>query len=288
MKVELYDTTLRDGDGMEGISFSVEDKLKIARKLDELGVPYIEGGWPASNPKEAEFFARARSLTLKHARLAAFGMTRRAGGRASSDANLRALLEAETPVVTVVGRASESQVLRVVETTHEENLAMIADSIRYLKGKGRTAVFDAEHFFDGLAANPEYTLRCLRAAAAAGADCIALCDTNGGTISSKVAEGVRAARSAVDVPLGIHCHDDTGLAVANSLAAVEAGVVQVQGCINGYGERCGNANLTTLIPTLKLKMGIDCISDEQLARLTDISHYISEVANMVRYVRQAG
>src|SRR3990172_8178753 len=191
MKVELYDTTLRDGDGMEGISFSVEDKLKIARKLDELGVHYIEGGFPAANPKEAEFFARARSLSLKHARLAAFGMTRRAGGRSSADVNLRALVEADTPVVTIVGKASEFQVLQVVETTLEENLAMIGDSVRYLKGKGRFVVFDAEHFFDGLAANAEYTLQCLRAAASAGADRIALCDTNGGTITPKIVEGVR-------------------------------------------------------------------------------------------------
>jgi len=281
MKVELYDTTLRDGTQMEGISLSVEDKLKIAQKIDELGVHYIEGGWPGANPKDVEFFVRAQSLNLTSARLAAFGMTRRAGGQADSDPTLRALLDARTPVVTLVGKASEMQVLEVLETTPEENLAMIAESIRYLKSQGRTVFFDAEHFFDGFSANPEYSLHCLRVAAEAGAECLVLCDTNGGTMTPRLVEAVRAAREAVSVAVGIHAHNDAEVAVANSLAAVEAGCTHVQGTINGYGERCGNANLISIIPNLKLKIGVDCVSDDQLARLTEVSHYVSEVANMV-------
>jgi len=281
MKVELYDTTLRDGAGMEGISLSVEDKLKIVQKLDELGVHYIEGGYPGSNPKDAEFFVRAQGLELKNARLAAFGSTRRAGGRAEADPILRSLIDAHTPVVTIVGKASEYQVRTVLETSLEENLAMVADSIRYLKAHVPAVFYDAEHFFDGFFANPEYSLQCLRVAEEAGVDGIPLCDTNGGTTTAKLVEAIRAAQGAVSVPLGIHTHNDADLAVANSLAAVDAGVLQVQGCINGYGERCGNANLTSIIPALKLKMGIDCITDEQLARLTEISHYVSEIANMV-------
>jgi 2-isopropylmalate synthase len=281
MQVELYDTTLRDGTQMEGISLSVEDKLKIARKVDELGVHYIEGGWPGSNPKDAEFFVRARSLKLANARLAAFGSTRRAGGQAHTDPNLRALVDAHTPVVTIVGKASEMQVREVLETTLEENLAMIAESIRYLKGQGCAVFFDAEHFFDGFLANPEYSLHCLRVAAEAGAQGLVLCDTNGGAITTRVVEAVRAAREAVSAPLGIHAHNDADVAVANSLAAVEAGCTHVQGTINGYGERCGNANLISIIADLKLKMDIDCVSDEQLARLAEVSHYVSEIANMV-------
>lgn len=280
MQVELYDTTLRDGAQMEGMSLSVEDKLKIASKLDELGIQYIEGGWPGSNPKDAEFFVRARSLPLRHARLAAFGSTRKAGGHAETDANLRSLLDALTPVCTVVGKANDRHVREVLETTKEENLAMIADSVRYLKSQGRTVFFDAEHFFDGFFSDAEYALACLRAAATAGADCLVLCDTNGGTITSRLVEVIRAVQAAIDRPLGIHVHNDAGLAVANSIAAVELGVRQVQGCINGYGERCGNADLCAVIPNLKLKLGIDVVTDEQLARLTDASRYVSEVANM--------
>ena len=279
MKVELYDTTLRDGTQMEGISLSVQDKLKIAQKLDELGVRYIEGGWPGSNPKDAEFFVAAQSLRLRNAQIAAFGSTRRAGSTAEKDANIKALLDAKTPVVTLVGKASESQVRLVLETSLEENLAMIRDSIAFLKGRGLTVFFDAEHFFDGFRDNAEYSLACLRAATEAGADCLVLCDTNGGTITSKVVEAVAAAR-ALKTPIGIHAHNDADLAVANTLAAVEAGATQVQGTINGYGERCGNANLISIIANLKMKMGVDCVSDEQLGRLVEISHYVSEVANM--------
>jgi 2-isopropylmalate synthase len=279
MKVELYDTTLRDGTQMEGISLSVQDKLKIARKLDELGVHYIEGGWPGSNPKDAEFFAAARSLKLDQATIVAFGSTRRAGIAPERDANLRALLKAGTKAVTLVGKANEMQVRDVLETSLEENLAMIRDSVAYLKSQGLTVFFDAEHFFDGFRDNPDYALDCLRAAATAGAQCLVLCDTNGGTITSRVVEAVAAAR-ALNAPLGIHAHNDADLAVANTLAAVEAGATHVQGTINGYGERCGNANLVSVIANLKLKMGIDCLTDEQLSHLTEVSHYVSEVANM--------
>jgi 2-isopropylmalate synthase len=281
MQVQLYDTTLRDGAQMEGISLSVEDKLKIAAKLDELGVHYIEGGWPGSNPKDVQFFERAKSLKLKNAKLAAFGSTRRAGGNVEDDANLKYLLEAETPVVTIVGKANDVHVRDVLETTTEENLAMIADSVRFLKNAGREVVYDAEHYFDGYFSDPDYALQCLKSAAGAGVDAVALCDTNGGTITSKLVEALRAAREAVDVDIQIHCHNDTGLAVANSLAAVAEGVSAIQGCVNGYGERCGNADLVTIIADLKLKMGLDVISDEQLAHLTEVSHYVTEIVNVV-------
>jgi 2-isopropylmalate synthase len=281
MDLELYDTTLRDGAQMEGMSLSVEDKLKIARKLDELGVHYIEGGWPGSNPKDAEFFVRAQSLKLQHARLAAFGSTRRAGGDAASDANLRALLDARTPVVTLVGKTSDLHVREVLETSLEENLAMIADSVRFIAAQGRTVFFDAEHFFDGLLSDRAYALRCLKAAASAGAGCLVLCDTNGGMTTEQLVAAIRAVKAEVDTPLGIHTHNDADLAVANTLAAVREGVRQVQACVNGYGERCGNANLMSIIANLKLKMGIDVISDEQLAMLTDVSRYVGEVVNLV-------
>jgi 2-isopropylmalate synthase len=284
--IELYDTTLRDGTQMEGISLSAEDKLKIARKLDELGVHYIEGGWPGSNPKDAEFFVRARSLALANAKLAAFGATRRAGGKVESDANLRALVDAGTPVVTIVGKAHPGQVAQVLETTVEENLAMIADSVRYLKDHGLTVIFDAEHYFDGFLTNPRYALQCLKTAAGAGADRVVLCDTNGGTITSKMAEVVRATIQELSCPVGIHAHNGADLAIANSLAAVEAGVTQVQGAINGYGDMCGNANIISIIANLKLKMGIGVVSDEQLAKLTEASRYVSEIANLPPNPRQ--
>jgi 2-isopropylmalate synthase len=281
MQVELYDTTLRDGAGMEGISLSVSDKLKIARKVDELGVHYIEGGFPGSNPKDIEFFERAKSLPLQHAKLVAFGSTRRAGSNVEDDAGVRALLDAGTQVVTIVGKAHDVHVREVLETTTEENLAMIADTVRHLKQHGLTVFYDAEHFFDGYVSDPAYALQCLKAAASAGVDCIALCDTNGGTIPSHVITAIRAAQQAVDVPLGMHAHNDTNLAVANSLAAVEAGVLQVQGCVNGYGERCGNADLLSIMANLKLKMGMDVVTDEQLSRMTEVSHYVNEIVNFV-------
>jgi 2-isopropylmalate synthase len=283
--VQLYDTTLRDGAQEEGISFSVEDKLKICQKLDELGIDFIEGGWPGSNPKDSEFFARARNLRLSHSTLVAFGSTRRSDSRVEKDPNLRALLQARTGVVTIVGKAWDKQVTRVLETTLKENLSMITDSISYLKAEGVRIFFDAEHFFDGYRDNPQYALQVVKAAAQAGAECVVLCDTNGGNLLRQTTEAVKAARKVSPVALGIHAHNDAELAVANTLAAVEAGVVQVHGTINGYGERCGNASLCSVIPTLKLKMGIDCVTDKQLGRLSDVSRYISELANMPHYHR---
>lgn len=285
-QVQLYDTTLRDGAQQEGISFSVEDKLKIARKLDELGVHFIEGGWPGSNPKDVEFFRRAGDLHLSQALLCAFGSTRRPHMAAENDPNLRALIDAKTPVVTVVGKSSELQVTRVLETSLEENLAMIRDSVGFLKSRSLTVFFDAEHFFDGYKANREYALATIRTADEAGADCIVLCDTNGGTLPHEVATMVRAAAKQVNSPLGIHAHNDADVAVACSLMAVRSGAVQVQGTINGYGERCGNANLCSIIPALKLKMGLDCISDAQLPRLSEVSRYVSELANLSPMTRQ--
>ena len=278
--VQLYDTTLRDGAQREGISFSVVDKLKIAQKLDELGIHFIEGGWPGSNPKDTEFFNKAKRLNLTRSKLVAFGSTRRPKTKAEADASLKALASAGVDVVTIVGKSSELQVTQVLETTLDENLSMVSDSIEYLKAKGLTVFFDAEHFFDGFKTNPKYALQVLKVAAEAGADCLVLCDTNGGSLPGEVTAAVEAAKSTADVPLGIHAHNDGELAVANTLAAVSGGASQVQGTINGYGERCGNANLCSIIPALKLKMGVDCVTDEQLAKLTEVSHYVSEVANL--------
>ncbi len=284
--IQLYDTTLRDGAQQEGISFSVEDKLKIARKLDELGIHFIEGGWPGSNPKDVEFFHKAQDLRLSQARLCAFGSTRRPHIAADRDPNLGALVDAKTPVVTLVGKSWDLQVTRILETTLEENLLMIGDSIDLLRSKGLVVFFDAEHFFDGYKANPDYALQTIKAADEAGAECIILCDTNGGSLPHEVATTVEAAHKAVAAPLGIHAHNDGDLAVANSLVAIQAGVVQVQGTINGYGERCGNANLCSIIPALKLKMGMPCLDDEQLAKLTEVSRYVSELANLPPVTRQ--
>ncbi len=279
--VQLYDTTLRDGAQREGVSFSVVDKLNITQKLDELGIDFIEGGMPGSNPKDIEFFDKAKNLTLSHAVLVAFGSTRRPKTKAETDTNLLALTSAGVKVATIVGKASDLQVTRVLETTLEENLNMIADSIHYLKAKGLTVFLDAEHFFDGFKTNPDYSLRCLTTAAEAGVSCLVLCDTNGGTLPNEITAAIEAAQKLTTVPLAIHTHNDVEMAVANTLAAVNAGVTQVQGTINGYGERCGNANLCSVIPALKLKMGIDCVTDEQLAKLTEVSHYVSEAANLI-------
>ncbi len=280
MDVELYDTTLRDGTQHEGISLSLDDKLKITLKLDELGIHYIEGGWPGSNPKDAAYFAAVRELPLKHARIAAFGSTCRVGLKPEDDPQIQTLLDADTPIVTLVGKTWDLHVRDVLRTSLEENLRMIRDSVAYLKAQGRTVFYDAEHFFDGYGANPDYALITLRAAADAGADCIVLCDTNGGRMPWEVEAAVRHAAEALDVPIGIHAHNDSELAVANTLTAVRAGAVHVQGTINGYGERVGNANLCSIIPNLKLKMGIDCVSDAQLRSLTRVSRFVSEVANV--------
>lgn len=278
--VELYDTTLRDGAQYEGISLSVNDKLAIARKLDQLGVHYIEGGWPGSNPKDAEFFVRARDLDLSHATITAFGSTRRAKINVEQDPNIQALIDSGASVLTLVGKAWDLHVKDVLGTSLEENLAMVKDSIAYLKDQGKRVFFDAEHFFDGFRENRDYALATVRAAADAGAECVVLCDTNGGTLPSHISDIVTLVRGETPVSLGIHTHNDADTAVAGTLAAVQAGAVQVQGTINGYGERCGNANLLSVIANLKLKLGIDCVSQEQLESLTEASRYVAEVANM--------
>jgi len=280
-RVQLYDTTLRDGSQMEGISLSVEDKLRITKKLDELGFEWIEGGFPGSNPKDAEYFRRLREVKLRHAKVSAFGGTRKPNTTCETDANIQSMVAADTPGVTLVGKASLYQVTDILETTPEENLAMIADTVRYFKQLGKTVFFDAEHFFDGFYGDPDYSLQCLVTAARAGADALVLCDTNGGMTTRRMLQAIEAVQQRVkDVRLGIHLHNDAGLAVANSLHAVEAGVWQVQGCVNGYGERCGNADILTVAANLKLKYGIDVLDDEQLARLTEVANYVAELANM--------
>jgi 2-isopropylmalate synthase len=280
-KIELYDTTLRDGTQQEGISLSVEDKLAITQRLDELGVDVIEGGYAGANPKDDEFFKRARDLKLNNAVLSAFGNTRRANSDAASDPTLKALLDSGAPVLTLVGKASDYQVRDVLGTSLEENLAMVADSVRYLKSQGRRVMFDAEHFFDGYKSNPDYALQTMRVAMDAGAERVVLCDTNGGTLPSEVGRITAEVKAALgdDAQLGIHTHNDTDTAVASAIAAVEAGAMQVQGCINGYGERTGNANMVSLIANMKLKMGIDVVGDEQIASLTSLSNYVAEVVN---------
>ncbi len=280
-KVELYDTTLRDGTQQEGISLSVEDKLAITQRLDQLGIDVIEGGYAGANPKDDEYFQRVQSLDLKHAQIAAFGNTRRANVDADSDPTLKALLDTNAPVLTLVGKSSEYQVRDVLQTSLEENLAMITDSVAYLKSKDRRVFFDAEHFFDGYKMNPDYAVQTLRVAMDSGAERLILCDTNGGTLPSEVAEIVTQIKKDLgeDAVIGIHSHNDTDTAVASAIAAVEAGAFQVQGCINGYGERTGNANMVSVIGNLNLKMGVSAISDDQLATLTEVSNFVSEKVN---------
>jgi 2-isopropylmalate synthase len=278
----VYDTTLRDGSQGEGLSFSVDDKINLARKLDELGVAYIEGGWPGSNPKDEEFFARAAAgeLNLKNAKLAAFGSTRKANTLPENDNNLRLLLQSRTPVVTIFGKTWDLHVTRALNTTLEENLAMVGDSVEFFKKAGREMIYDAEHFFDGFKANPDYALATLRMAASAGADWIVLCDTNGGLLTEEVAAIMERVQAEIKTPLGIHVHNDGDLACANTLYAVRNGAKQVQGTINGYGERCGNVNLCSVISNLELKMGYQCLPGNGLTRLTETSHYVAEVANL--------
>jgi len=287
-RVYIYDTTLRDGSQGEGVSFSVEDKLKVAQRLDDMGFHFIEGGWPGSNAKDVEFFQRARGLTFQQARLAAFGSTRRASLTCEADSQIAALLDAGTPVVTIVGKTWDLHVHRVLETSLDENLAMITDSVRYLREQGREVFYDAEHFFDGYKANPEYAMATVRTAYEAGADYVVLCDTNGGSMPWEVEEIVRVTGKSLasgqgdraPARLGIHTHDDGGLAVANALAAVRAGATQIQGTINGYGERVGNCDLCTALPDLQIKMKLDCLVPANLRRLTELSRFISETANM--------
>ena len=285
--VKVYDTTLRDGCQAEQISLSVQDKLRVARRLDDLGVAYIEGGWPnASNPRDQEFFQRAQEMEWTNAKIAAFGSTRRRGIQAEDDSNLQYLIASGAPVVTIVGKSWDLHVTEVLRVSRDENLAMIEDSVAFVKGQGREVIFDAEHFFDGYEADPDYALETLRAAARGEADWLVLCETNGGALPGRVRQIVEVVKDEFELSLGIHTHDDNGLAIANSMAAIECGVQQAQGTINGYGERVGNANLCTLIPNLELKLGLRCLPEGNLRKLTSVSHYVAEVANLPRNGRQ--
>ncbi len=278
-KIVLYDTTLREGDQCEYINFSIEDKLRILSRLDEFHMDYIEGGWPGANPRDEVFFKKAASVSLRHSRLVAFGMTRRAKVPADKDRNIRSLIASGATAATVVGKTWDLHVKEALGISFEENLEIIFDSISCLKKHLQEVFFDAEHFFDGYISNPGYALRCLDAARDAGADYVVLCDTNGGMLPSQVKDIVARVHAHRRIPLGIHCHNDSDTAVANTLAAVEESVTMVQGSINGYGERCGNANLCSIIPNLKFKMGLDCIDDESLRRLRACSRFVAELAN---------
>jgi 2-isopropylmalate synthase len=278
--IQIYDTTLRDGTQREGISLSCEDKLRIARRLDELGVTFIEGGWPGSNPKDADFFARARDIPWVRAKIAAFGSTCRVGGGPDDDANILALLDSGAPVCTVVGKTWTMHVTDVLRTTLDENLRIIEQSLAFLRERGRRVVYDAEHFFDGYRADPAYALETLRAAMRGGAEVLCLCDTNGGSLPWQIAEVVRTVSAKLEHPLGIHAHNDSECAAANSLAALHEGAVHVQGTINGYGERCGNANLCSIIPALELKLGLKALPEGHLRTLYDVAHFVAEVANL--------
>jgi 2-isopropylmalate synthase len=286
-KIQLFDTTLRDGSQAEGVSFSAHDKFQIAQELDRLGIHYIEGGWPGSNPKDNQFFKEAKNYKFKHSRLVAFGATRRKSLPAHEDPNLLSILEVGTKGACIFGKSWDMQVIQALRTTLPENLAMVGDSVRFLKSKGLEVLYDAEHFFDGYKANKAYALKTLEAAVKAGANSITLCDTNGGGLPPEIAEAVRTVRKKFPrAILGIHVHNDSGCAVANTLAAVEAGVTLVQGVMNGFGERCGNADLAVIIPNLQLKMGYKCLEPKQLQRLTEVSRFVYEVANMVPNDRQ--
>ena len=280
MRISSFDTTLRDGTQGESVSFSAEDKLLIAEKLDDLGIDYIEGGWPGSNPKDKEFFQRAQSLKLKHAKLTAFGATRFAKNSVQDDQNVRELLAAQTPVISIFGKTWDFHVRCALGISEEENLTLISDTVAYLKAHGREVVYDAEHFFDGYVANPSYAFRTLEAARNAGADVICLCDTNGGSLPSRVSALVAEVVKHFGGVIGIHTHNDSELAVANTLAAVEAGARHVQGCINGYGERCGNANLCSVLANLELKMGHATVGKENLLKLTGVARFVAELANL--------
>ncbi len=280
MKIFTFDTTLRDGTQGESISFSVEDKLLIAEKLDELGIDYIEGGWPGSNPKDKEFFNRAKRLKLKRAKLTAFGATRFSKNCVEHDPNVAELLGAETPAVAIFGKTWDFHVHRALGITEGENLLLIGETVAYLKDHGREVIYDAEHFFDGYAANQAFALRTLEAARNAGADVLCLCDTNGGTLPGPLADIVREVRRRFDGVIGIHCHNDGELAVANTLLAVEAGATHVQGCINGYGERCGNANLCSILANLELKLGHTTVGRENLTSLTSVARFVADLANL--------
>ena len=286
MNVKLYDTTLRDGSQGEGISYSVNDKISIAQKLNLLGINYIEGGWPGSNPKDMEFFLKISKMPLKNSQVVAFGSTRKANTRPSEDKNVKAFLKSQTKIVTIFGKTWDLHVKDVLKTTLEENLKMIQDTINFLTSKGLVVFYDAEHFFDAYKANQDYALKTILAAQNAGAKTICLCDTNGGTLTSEISKIIKEIKPQIKVSLGIHCHNDAGLAIANSITAVEAGCDMVQGTINGYGERCGNADLLPIIANLKLKLKINCITDEKLKELTEVSHFVSEISNMRHQTNQ--
>lgn len=277
----LYDTTLRDGAQGEGVSFSLDDKLKITKKLDELEIDYVEGGWPGSNPKDAAFFSEVRKLSLSHAKVAAFGSTRHANAQAKNDRNLNLLLEAKTPVVTIFGKSWDMHVSEALRTTLEENLQMVHDSVAYLRKNKREVIYDAEHFFDGYKSSSSYAVKTIKAAQDAGADWIVLCDTNGGTLPGEMETVLRDVKKHLKAPFGVHTHNDADCAVANALCAVKMGATQVQGTLNGLGERCGNANLCSIIPSLKLKMNLNVVSDAALKKLTEAAHYVDEMANIV-------
>jgi 2-isopropylmalate synthase len=279
-RIELYDTTLRDGMQREGMSVSVDEKVQIALRLDRLGVHYIEGGFPGSNPKDVEFYQKMAGHRLRTARLAAFGMTHKKGARPHQDPLLKQLLKVDTPVVTIVGKSWKLHTQKVLRVGLEENLKMIEGTVGFLAGKGREVFYDAEHFFDGFDDDPEYAMSTIEAAVRGGATRVVLCDTNGATLPSRASEVVKQVVDRLGVPVGIHAHNDADCAVAVTLEAVEAGATQVQGTVNGYGERCGNANLISIIPALRLKMGYDCVSDRRLAELTETSHYVAEMVNV--------
>lgn len=280
-KIFVYDTTLRDGTQGEGVSFSVTDKLRIAEKFDQFGIDYIEGGWPGSNPRDMAFFEAAKQLNLKHAKIAAFGSTRRGNLSAEEDPQLKTLLDAETPVVTIFGKTWLLHVTEVLRVDPEENLRMIEDSVRFLKENGREVIYDAEHFYDGYADSPDYAMQTLEAAVRGGADCLSLCDTNGGKMVGELTEMTRAVVERFpETQVGVHCHNDAGVGVAVSIAGIEAGATHVQGTFNGYGERVGNANLTTIIPNLALKLGYEMSCQGHMERLRDISMFIADLANL--------
>ncbi|HWE53799.1 MAG TPA: citramalate synthase, partial [Bryobacteraceae bacterium] len=280
MRIQTFDTTLRDGTQGEAVSFSVEDKILITKKLDELGIDYIEGGWPGSNPKDKEFFERARGLKLSHAKLTAFGSTRFAKNPVEEDRNVQLLIEAGTPVISIFGKSWDFHVFKALGITEEENLTIISDTVSYLKAHGKEVVYDAEHFFDGYIRNPEFALRTLKAAKDAGADVLCLCDTNGGTLPDQLGKIVADVRSKFEGVIGIHTHNDSDVAVANAMAAIDNGATHVQGCLNGYGERCGNSNLASIIANLELKKNHTTIGREKLQELSSVARYIAELANL--------
>ena len=284
--IKIYDTTLRDGSQAEGISFTVEDKIRIAQKLDEMGAHYIEGGWPGSNPRDIDFFSKVNRVNFLQTKITAFGSTRYPNKKVEEDLIIQALLRTETEVVTIFGKTWDLHVRDALSTSLDENLRMIFESINYLKKHRTEVLFDAEHFFDGYKKNPEYAIKTIKEAESGGADWIVLCDTNGGSLPDEVYSIFSEVKNSINIKLGIHAHNDSEVAVANSLRAVEAGAQQVQGTINGIGERCGNTNLISIIPNLKIKMGLDCVSNEQLEKLKDVSAFVDELANKAHWNQQ--